>query len=278
MPDHVLRTLADSQVEDIHLVARRGPAQAAFTTKELRELGELANADVLVDPAQLVLDEASAAVAAGSRAVARNVEVLREWSRRPLSGKKKRIHLHFHLRPVSLEGQRRVARATFEPTRLDSQSKLVGTGERLSLDVQMVIRAVGYRGIPLPGIPFNCDLNAIPNASGRVLRDDAISDGEYVSGWIRRGAKGILGANKLDATETVQAILDDVTRLMGGKVVAPEGLESLIKRRGLYTTGFEDWLAVDRAEISLGNMRGCDRVILHSRAELLRAGCSPNPS
>ncbi|MGH8971475.1 MAG: FAD-dependent oxidoreductase, partial [Actinomycetes bacterium] len=171
IPDHILPVLRRSAVTDIYLIGRRGPAQAKFTTKELRELGELSDVDVLVDPDELDLDEASLAQLAASPAARRNVDVLRGWAEREPEGRSRRLHVLFMLRPVELLGDDRVTGIRLERTRLDESGNASGTGETSTLDVQMVFRSVGYRGVPLPGLPFDERRGVVPNDEGRVLRD-----------------------------------------------------------------------------------------------------------
>ncbi len=153
MPQHVFDTLAQSGITDVYVLGRRGPAQAAWTTKELKELGELAEADVIVRPEDAVLDEASAALAASDRAVGRNVEVIREWSQRVPEGKPRRVHLRFLSRPVELKGDDRVRTVVVERTRLTAEGGAEGTGELEEIAADLVVRSVGYRGTALDEVP-----------------------------------------------------------------------------------------------------------------------------
>lgn len=271
MPEHVLDALGASAVTDIHIVGRRGPAQASFTTKELRELGELADADVLVDARQLELDPVSAAAVAANRALARNVDVLRAWSQRPLAGRPRRIHLHFFLRPVALAGEEWVTAIDLERTRLDESGNCRGTGERHRIEAQMVLRSIGFKGRQLDGVPFDSERNRIPNLDGRVLRDGLVAAGEYTAGWIRRGPTGVLGTNKLDAGEAVAALLADAPALLAARGSVRTPLAELVRARSLRRCSLRHWQAIDGAELSLGRSRGRERTILHSYASLMRA-------
>ncbi|MDP9239979.1 MAG: FAD-dependent oxidoreductase [Actinomycetota bacterium] len=271
LPDHVLDVLERSQVQDIHMLGRRGPAQAKFTTKELRELGELANADVIVHPDELQLDEASEAAIAASPAVRRNVEALQVWSQREPEGRPRRLHLRFLLRPAAVLGTDRVAGVRLERSRLDGKANAVGTGEYAEIGAQLLLRAVGYRGLPLPGLPFDERTGVVPNSGGRVLRDGAEVPGEYVAGWIKRGPTGVIGTNKGDARETVAAIIEDAAGLPLAPDRDPDGLPRLLAARGVEVVTWAGWQAIDNAELDLGRSQGRDRVKIADRAELLRA-------
>lgn len=274
VPDEVLSVLERSRVTDVFLIGRRGPAQAKFTTKELRELGELANADVVVDPAELVLDEASTEAIATDPGRRRNLDVLREWAERPPAGRPRRVHLRFLLRPVELLGHEQVTGVRLERTRLDGTGSAVGTGETLTIEAQMVLRSVGYRGLPLPGLPFDQESGVIPNAGGRVLRDGVPAPGEYVTGWIKRGPTGVIGTNKHDANETVAALLEDAPTLPPAPERDPDAVLRLLADRGVTVVPWQGWCAIDLAEAELGRAQGRDRVKIPDRATLLRAAAA----
>ncbi|MBV8541322.1 MAG: FAD-dependent oxidoreductase, partial [Pseudonocardiales bacterium] len=217
MPDHVLKVLGASAISDIHIVGRRGPAQAKFTTKELRELGELADAEVVVDPAELVLDEAGRELVETDKAVRRNLETLQEWATRSRLGRSRRIHLRFLLAPVAVLGTAAVEAVRCERNELDGSGGVAGTGETVTLAAQLLLRSVGYRGLPLPGVPFDERSGVIPHVAGRVQRDGCAAAGEYVVGWIKRGPSGVIGTNKKDAQETVDAIFADLASSNGAR-------------------------------------------------------------
>jgi ferredoxin/flavodoxin---NADP+ reductase len=266
LPDHVLEVLGRSQVHDIHLIGRRGPAQAKFSTKELRELGELTAADILVDPADLVLDEASAELAAAEPTVRRNLEVLAEWAQRTPAGRPRRVHLRFRLRPVEVLGTGSVSGLRLEST---------GSGPALTLDVGMVLRAVGYRGVPSPGLPFDGDRGVIPSAAGRVLREGAVVSGEYTAGWIKRGPTGVIGTNKSDAAETVASLLQDAGSLPPAPERDPDAVAALLAERGVDVVTWDGWRAIEAAEAELGRAQGRAAVKIADRAALLRAALHP---
>jgi ferredoxin/flavodoxin---NADP+ reductase len=271
LPCKVLRELERSQVEDIHLLARRGPAQAKFTTKELRELGELANADIFVDPAELELDEASSDKLAHDPVARRNLKVLREWSQRAPAGRPRRVHLHFNLRPVEVLGETGVMGLRLERTQLDPTGRAVGTGRFQTIDAQMVLRSIGYRGLPVAGLPFDPSAGVVPNAAGRVLRGGVPVPGEYVAGWIKRGPTGVIGTNKRDARETVSALLADSASLPQAPVRDPHALARLLADRGVHVVSWQGWRAIERAELDLGRTQGRERMKIADREALLRA-------
>jgi ferredoxin--NADP+ reductase len=271
MPQHVLDALAATAVEEITVIGRRGPAQATFTTQELRELDGLANATVLVDPADLALDPASEARAAEDRVVTRNLAVLRDWAPHAPESGRTRLMLRFYRRPVRVLGTDRVTGVEVERTAVDGDGRAMGTGELEVLPADLVVRSVGYRGIPLPGLPVDERSGTVPNDAGRVLRDGRPSPGEYAAGWIKRGPSGVVGHNKHDARETVAALLADAAegRL---RVEGPVGdLVAELVARGAAPVLLDDWRAIDAAEVALGATRGRARTTMHEREALLAA-------
>jgi ferredoxin--NADP+ reductase len=269
--DHALPVLAQSQVSDIYMLGRRGPAQAKFTTKELRELGELHNADIVVRPEELELDERSAASIAGEPALLKNLEVLREFAARPLTGKPRRVHLRFFVSPVAILGEGRVHKIRLEKNCLDENLNAVGTGEFEELEVGLVLRSVGYKGVPLPEVPFDQRKGVIPNQDGRVLREGQVAVGEYTAGWIKRGPSGVIGTNKADATETVKLLLQDARHLPLAPEPNPEAVTRLLQARGVRYVTLEHWLKLDALECALGQAQGRPRVKLTSVDKMLEA-------
>ena len=271
MPQHVFDTLAQSRITDVYLLGRRGPAQAAWTTKELKELGDLLDAEVVVRPEDVVLDEGSAALAASDRAVGRNVDVVTEWAGRPSEGKARRIHVRFLSRPVEMKGDDRVRTVVVERTRLTAEGKAEGTGELEEIAADLVVRSVGYRGTALDDVPFDAGRNVIPHTDGRVESDGVTVPGEYVAGWIKRGPTGIIGTNKKDAVATVASLLADA---QAGVLPAPtraDGIDGLLAERGVDVVSTQGWRSIDAAERALGATRGRDRTTIHDRDALLAA-------
>jgi ferredoxin--NADP+ reductase len=271
MPQHVLDALAGTAVEQVTVLGRRGPAQATFTTQELRELGELAEATVLIDPADLELDPASEERAAADRNVSRNLAVLRGWADHVPEPGRTKLRLRFFGRPVRLLGEERVNGVEVERTAVDGDGRAMGTGELEVLPADLVVRSVGYRGIPLPGLPVDERSGTVPHDVGRVLRDGQVSRGEYVAGWIKRGPSGVVGHNKHDARETVAALLADAA---DGVLAASGPVGDLVDElvaRGAEPVLLDDWRAIDVAETALGATRGRARTTLHERESLMAA-------
>jgi ferredoxin--NADP+ reductase len=261
MPPHVLEMLEQSDVRDVYLIGRRGPGQAKFTTKELRELGEIPGVDVVLDPKSLALDAASARSVEASAILKRNLEVLREFAAKPLTGAPRRIHLRFFESPVEILGDEHVHAIVLEKNVLDESENAVPTGERVQLDVQLVLRSVGYRGIPLTGVPFDDRRHVIPNEAGRVK--DANGDilrGQYVTGWIKRGPSGVIGTNKADSVQTAKSLVADLPELPQAPEGDPAAVERLIESRGVRIVRWHDWLAIDKLEQELGEREGKPRV------------------
>jgi ferredoxin/flavodoxin---NADP+ reductase len=273
MPDHVLDALDRSSATDIHMIGRRGPAQAKFTTKELRELGEIANADVVVQEPDLELDPVSEQLVATSPAVRRNLEVLRGWAARPPTGRPRRVHLRFWLRPAAIlagpDGL--VSALQVEHTSPDEAGNALGTGQLSTIDAQLVLRSVGYRGLPIPGLPFDERTGTVPNEAGRVVSDGRPMTGLYVAGWSKRGPTGVIGTNKHDARETVSSLLEDASSLPRAPRRDPDDIVRLFAERDVQAVDWEGWRAIERAESILGRQRGNDRVRITERSALLRA-------
>ncbi|WP_233218549.1 FAD-dependent oxidoreductase [Deinococcus arcticus] len=265
---HALDALAHSHVRDIWILGRRGPAQAAFTTKELREFGELSDAEPVVNPAEIALTEAEEA-AITDNTKKKNVEVLRDFAAREAEGKPRRVHLRFLVSPVEIldDGQGRVGGLKVERNRLDEQGNAVGTGEYEVLPVQMVLRSVGYRGVALRGVPFDERRGVIPNADGRV---DG-RPGEYTAGWIKRGPSGVVGTNRKDATDTVAGLLADAQSGALPPAAQPGrvAVEALLAGKGVHVYSFEDWQALDAHELAQGKAQGRPRAKVVHRDHML---------
>jgi ferredoxin--NADP+ reductase len=271
MPQHVLDALAKAPVEQVTVLGRRGPAQASFTTQELRELGELGGATVLVDPAELELDADAEERLVGDRNASRNLAVLRGWADHVAEPGRIPLRLRFFRRPVRLLGEERVTGMEVERTAVDADGRVMGTGELEVLPADLVVRSVGYRGTPLPGLPVDERAGVVTNEAGRVVRDGQVAPGEYVAGWIKRGPTGVVGTNKHDARETVAALLADAGE---GRLTTHGPRDDLVETliaRGAAPVLLDDWRAIDAAEIALGATRGRARTTLHERETLLAA-------
>jgi ferredoxin/flavodoxin---NADP+ reductase len=295
----VLDALMASKVREVHMIGRRGPAQAKFTTKELRELGELDGVDIVVGAGEADLDAfdptgESARLAQADRHVRGNYKVISDWAARGPAAGGRRLTIRFWLRPVEILGPERVSGLTLERTRLDANGAFTGTGEYETLAAQMVLRSVGYQSVPLAGVPFDERSSTVPNAEGRVLGPDgAPLPGEYVAGWLKRGPTGVIGTNKSDAAQTVRSLLADLAGGPGpgdvplpragllpypeaapgsGGPAAGSAFGDLLAARGIRPVSYADWLRIEQAEAALGESLGRGgRVKLPSRAELNRA-------
>jgi ferredoxin--NADP+ reductase len=272
--DEAIETLGGSGIREIVMLGRRGPAQAAFTPPELQELGELAGADVLVDPADLELDPASEAALERDRAVARrNVDILREYAAREPSGKPKRIQLRFCVSPVAILGEGKVEALEIERNRL-APDELGGirarpTGEVEVVPCDVVFRSVGYRGVELPGVPFDHRRATIRNEGGRVVHEDgSVYRGVYCAGWIKRGPSGVIGTNKKDAAETVERLLEDARAGLLSRE-SDDSLEDLLRERELDFVEYAHWEAIDEHERGRGAEEGRPRVKLATWDALL---------
>jgi ferredoxin/flavodoxin---NADP+ reductase len=291
----VLDALMASKVREVHMIGRRGPAQAKFTTKELRELGELPGVDIVVGDGEADLDAfdatgESARLAETDRHVRGNYAVIKDWASRAPVGGARRLTIRFWLKPVQILGASSVEALTLERTRLDAAGSLIGTGVQETLDVQMVLRSVGYQSVPLAGVPFDERSAVVPNLAGRVLGPDGQPlPGEYVAGWLKRGPTGVIGTNKSDAAETVRSLLadlaggpgpDDVQLPRAGLLRMPSTaadaagspLAAVLAQRGTRHVSYADWLKIETAEKELATRLGRGgRVKLASRDDLHRA-------
>ncbi|HLY95379.1 MAG TPA: NADP oxidoreductase, partial [Gaiellaceae bacterium] len=261
--DAAIAAIGSSPIEEIVMLGRRGPAQAAFTPPELAELGELAGADVIVDPADL---EGAEATDTHSE---RNLELLHEFAARTPSGKPRRLVLRFFRSPVAILGDERVEAIELVRNTLDADQRAVPTDEHETLECGLVFRSVGYRGVALPGVPFDERSGTIPNEGGRV------APGVYVAGWIKRGPTGVIGTNKKDATETVELLLADLTQPKGASA---DDVDALLDERGVRRVVYAGWLSIDQVEQAAGAKLGRHRVKLCTWDELLAAGAALHSS
>ncbi|MFC6881979.1 FAD-dependent oxidoreductase [Actinomadura yumaensis] len=273
IPEHVLDALSRSRVRRVHMVGRRGPAQAKFTTKEARELGELPNAGIHVRPEDMELDPASAEAAENDRHVRGNLKVLSGWTAEPPAGRARRVDVRFWRAPVEIVGTGAVEGLRLERTALDENGRVTGTGEYETLPVGMVLRSVGYQSVPLDGVPFDERSYVVPNDGGRVLgKDGAPVPREYVAGWIKRGPTGVVGTNKSDAAETVRNLLEDLDPA-GERPT--RSIEDLLESRGLPVVTYTDWLNLDAAEIALARSLDRGERVKLARWEAMRSACRP---
>jgi len=273
--DRAIEAIAESAIREIVLLSRRGPAQASFTAPELKELGDLAGADVVVDPAELELDPASAASLEGNTNATRNMDVLREFASREPTGKPRRVVLRFLVSPVAIVGEDAVQGVEIVHNELVAEGERISaraTDRRETIPAGIVFRSVGYRGVALPGLPFDPARGTLLNDGGRVLDENGEPiPGVYCAGWIKRGPTGVIGTNKKDATETVKLLLEDAAAGRLPRPPEPRDLVAVLAERDGNPVLYAGWEEIDRVEKAAGEPHGRPRVKLHSWDELLAA-------
>ena len=274
--DHAMEALIASPIEEIVVLGRRGPEQAAFTNPELLELGELGDADIVVDPIDLEIAE-DVRQDDLDQTARRNVEILHEYAQREPAGKRKRVVLRFLTSPVEILGDGKVEQVRVVRNELhrgeDGRLSAKATGKEELLDASLVFRAIGYTGVALPGLPFDERSGLIPNDAGRVTDDGEILPGTYVAGWIKRGPSGVIGTNKKCAADTVTGLLEDLEagKVPAHDVPAPADVEARLRERQPELVDYEGWEAIDAAEKGAGEPHGRPRVKLTRVGELLDA-------
>lgn len=279
--DYALEALRHSRVKRIYMLGRRGPAQAAFTNPEIKELGELADAEVIVPPAELELDPLSQSfLASGAdKSTVKNVEILQAYAAQPPPGKARQIITRFLVSPVEIIGTDRVEAVRIVKNELvpsdDGSLRPRPTNETEVIPVGLVFRSVGYNGVALPGVPFDAKKGVIPNDRGRVLTESGGQPvmGDYVVGWIKRGPSGIIGTNKPDSVETVEMLLEDqrAGKLLNPAVPGREAVEKLLAERQPDVVTYTDWQALDQLECQRGAEQGRPRLKFSRVAEMLAA-------
>ncbi|MEW1958619.1 FAD-dependent oxidoreductase [Kineococcus sp. NPDC059986] len=275
IPDNVYEVLKASPVTDVHVFARRGPAQVKFSPLELRELGHVPDVDIVVDPEDFDFDEGSEQAIASSNQTKQVVKTLTDWTLKEGDATaSRRIHLHFLHAPAEVltgpDGH--VTGLRTERTRLVGDGTVEGTGDFHDWDVQAVYRAVGYFGSPLPGVPFDALAGVIANHEGRVTDPEGGSlPGVYCTGWIKRGPVGLIGHTKSDASETVRHLVSDAAALPGASEPDPQAVLDFLHGKGVDVLTWTDWETLDAYERSLGAPRGRERVKVVSREEMIEA-------
>lgn len=271
---HALEALAQSKVQEVHMVGRRGPAQAAFTPVEVREFGELADCDPVVDPAELELNAASRSELETAKELTRkkNIETLQRFAALGASHKRKKLFVRFLRSPVEIKGNGRVERVVFEKNELTGEpgkQKARATGQKEEWPCGIFFRSVGYHGVPVPGVPFDERAGVVPNQEGRVTESGRVVPGLYVAGWIKRGPTGVIGTNKADSDETVRHIFEDMPQLSSAPRRDTRPLLESLKKKDVRVVGFQDWKKIDAREIARGQPVGKPREKFTSAAEML---------
>lgn len=280
--DYALDALRSSNIKYIYVLGRRGPAQSAFTNPEIKELGELLDAEVVVDPRETELDPHSQEEILNSndRTAEKNVQILAEYARQPRRGKQVQIIMRFLVSPMEIIGTEKVEAIRIVKNELykteSGELRPRPTGEYETIPVQLVFRSVGYHGVPLPGVPFYEKWGTIPNDKGRVLTDQKAGEqviGDYVVGWIKRGPSGIIGTNKPDSIETVDSLIEDMRagRLLKPQAPSRDAVENLLHERAVDYVTFADWQIIDQLETQRGAELGRPRVKFSTVEEMLEA-------
>jgi ferredoxin--NADP+ reductase len=246
------------------MVGRRGPVQAAFTPPELKELGELADCDVLVDAAELELNEASRAEldVLKWRDAIKNYELLKALAAREPAGRNRRLMIQFYRGPKQLRGAAHLESVLMERNELTGDAgrqKARGTGITETIPCGVLFRSVGYRGVPIDGIPFDESSGVFSNVEGRITGGGNVVPGLYVAGWIKRGPSGIIGTNKPDSFETVKHVLADMPVLPACEEPSREAVRELLRSRGVRVVSYDDWRKIDAAEVARGEKVGKPR-------------------
>ena len=279
VPDRVLDAFRNSQITDVHLIARRGPVQAKFTPVELRGMGDLVEADVVIRPEEVLLTDEDEIRVSSNRELRTNVAMLREWAQRPLQGKARRIHIRFLRRPVRILGESRVEGVLLESNEQFAGEQVRGTGSFETLKVDMIFRSVGYQALRLPDVPFDEAKSIIPHDQGRVLDEyGQLTDREYVTGWAKRGPSGTVGTNRSDSAETVRSLLADLTTWGPCNGSDPEQILTLLNKRHVDYTNWANWLRLDDHETQLGRRQGRPRVKIPDLRTMLELSHQSNAS
>ena len=281
--DYALDALSQSKIKEVYLLGRRGPAQAAFTNPEIKEVGEMQGADVFTLPGEVDLDDLSQAAVASSanRSLVKKVEILQGYAASKPSGKSRKLVIRFLVSPVELIGDEQGGVAKMRLVRNVLVASETGslnakaTDQSEELPVGLVFRSVGYRGVPLPEVPFNDRWGVILNEKGRVMDPDTKQPrvGEYTSGWIKRGPSGVIGTNKPDSVETVNCMLEDLAKGAVLQPVQPEAecVADLVRARQPQYLTFADWLKLDALELERGKAVGRPRLKFTRAEEMLAA-------
>lgn len=272
IPENVHQGLLANPVTDVHVFARRGPAQVKFSPLELRELGHVPDVDVIVYPEDFDFDEGSMAAIHSSNQTKQVVKTLTDWTLKEPEEltASRRIHLHFLHRPVAVLGDEHVTGLRTERTVLTGDGSVAGTGQMQDWPVQAVYRAVGYFGSPLSGLPFDEVAGVIPNREGRVVEADGEHlPGVYTTGWIKRGPVGLIGHTKSDATETIKHLVSDVDGLQPAPERDLDAVTRFLAERGVGHVEWSGWMLLDAYEQSLGAPHGRERIKVVAREDML---------
>jgi ferredoxin--NADP+ reductase len=279
---HALEALSESRIKEVYMLGRRGPAQGAYTPPELKELGEMQDASVVVLHSEAELDDLSKTfMADADRGTERKVEIIQRFAEQAPSTKNRRLHLRFLVSPVELYGDKDNQVSSMKLVKNELYATEAGTLRPKATDefeevpVGLVFRSIGYRGVPIPGVPFNDSWGVVLNEGGRVVSSDSKEPcpGEYTAGWIKRGPSGVIGTNKPDAAETVDLMIKDHS---AGITLQPSeptasSLSDLVRNRQRDFFTFADWQHLDKLEKESGAAIGRPRVKFTRIEEMIAA-------
>lgn len=275
IPDNVYRGLLENQATDVHVFARRGPAQIKFSPMEFRELSHSPSVDVIVHPEGFEIDEGSQRAINSSKATKLVVDTMMKYLDTEPTDAPHRIHIHLCQSPVAILGTDRVEGLRTEVTELTGDGTVRGTGEYKDWQVQAVYRAVGYLSSHLADLPFDHGGGTVPHDAGRVLDIDGVPlEGAYVTGWIKRGPVGLIGHTKSDAAETINSLLADLPALRAAEITDADAILTHLRGNGIDYTTWAEWERLDEHEIALGQARGRERIKVVPREEMIHAGRS----
>lgn len=271
---HALDALAESKIKNVYVIGRRGPAQAKFTSKELKEFGVLEDCDPIVDSKELELNPASEAeLAEKSNAGSKKIyDLFVDYAQRKPGGRSRQCHFQFLRSPVEISGNGHVEKVTIEHNQLSGEAfkqSARGTGERYDLEAGILFRSIGYRGIKMPGVPFHDSWGVFPNEGGRITDNDAIVPGMYTAGWIKRGPSGIIGTNRACAVETVNALIEDVSKLDAGNKPGRDKVYEILNSRHVRYINYDQWKTIDQVEVERGEAKGKPREKITSVEEMI---------
>lgn len=273
--DKALKALEKSNIKEIHIIGRRGPVQSAFTELEIREFGELEDSNIIINEADLKLNDANREEMEQSNKAKKNYNALVDLSKEPKEGKKKKVFVQYFKYPKEMVGDTRVTALRADEVELDGEAfnqKATKTGKEFEVAAGLVFRSIGYKGTSLPGIPFDEDRGVIPNEKGRVQNlDGSPAPGLYTAGWIKRGPSGVLGTNKPCSKETIDCLLEDVTSLTPCETPSTDAVLELLASRDVRVISFQDWKVIESLENEKGQAIGKPREKFVTRNEIFTA-------
>ena len=261
IPENVYEGLKKNATKDVHVFARRGPAQVKFTPMELRELSHSPNIDVIIHPEGFEFDHGSMEAIQKAKSQKLVVDVLQNYLAKEPSGAAHRIHIHFCQNPVEILGEDgKVVGLRTEITELDGTGNVRGTGEFKDWPLQAVYRAIGYYSDPLAGLPFDAAAGVVPNDGGHAIDlDGSPIPGVYVTGWIKRGPVGLIGHTKSDAAQTIAMLVEDIDSLTPPTHSEDSAFEKHLEERGIEFTTWAGWETLDAHEVALGEAHPHER-------------------